>query len=79
ELLGISIESNEHLLVQWNNFFDGTKAKMENKDLDYATDTKSFNRLFNHNLGVVVTTCHGIKGEEFHTVIAFGLLDSFVP
>lgn len=79
ELLGISIESNEHLLVQWNNFFDGTKAKMENKDFDYATDTKSFKRLFNHNLGVVVNTCHGIKGEEFHTVIAFGLLDSFVP
>ncbi len=78
-LLGISIESNEHLLVQWTNFFDGTRAKMENSDFDYAKDTKSFKRLFNHNSGVVVNTCHGIKGEEFQTVIAFGLLTNYIP
>lgn len=79
ELLGISIEGNEHLQVQWNNFFDGTRAKMENADFDYAKDTKSFKRLFNHNSGIVVNTCHGIKGEEFQTVIAFGLLTNYIP
>lgn len=79
ELLGISLATNEHLHTQWNNFFDGSKKRMENPDFDYAKDTKSFKRLFNHNTGVVVNTCHGIKGEEFHTVIAFGLLDTYVP
>lgn len=78
-LLGISLETNEHLQIQWDNFFDGSKAKMENAEFDYAKDTKSFKRLFNHNSGVVVNTCHGIKGEEFHTVIAFGLLTNYVP
>lgn len=79
EILGIPIHDNEHLQMQWNNFFDGSKAKMENSDFDYAKDTKSFKRLFNHNSGVVVNTCHGIKGEEFDTVIAFGLLTNYVP
>jgi DNA helicase II / ATP-dependent DNA helicase PcrA len=79
EIMGISLESNEHLQTQWNNFFDGSKAKMENADFDYAKDTKSFKRLFNHNSGVVVNTCHGIKGEEFHTVIAFGMLTNYIP
>lgn len=78
-LLDISLETNEHLQTQWDNFFDGSKAKMENAEFDYAKDTKSFKRLFNHNSGVVVNTCHGIKGEEFHTVIAFGLLTNYVP
>jgi superfamily I DNA/RNA helicase len=79
DLLGISLEMNEQLQTQWNNFFDGSRARMENPNLDYAKDTKSFKRLFNHHSGVVVNTCHGIKGEEFHTVIAFGLLTNYVP
>jgi len=27
----------------------------------------------------VINTCHGVKGEEFETVIAFGLLWGYVP
>lgn len=69
---------NYQLYIQWNNFFNGTKAKMENKDFDYAKDAKSFKRLFNHNSGIVVNTCHGIKGEEFQTVIAFGLITNYL-
>jgi DNA helicase-2/ATP-dependent DNA helicase PcrA len=54
---------------------------MENTDFDYSKDTKSFKRglIHNHNSGVVVNTCHGIKGEEFQTVIAFGLLTNYIP
>ena len=29
--------------------------------------------------GVVINTCVGVKGEEFETVISFGLLFGFVP
>jgi DNA helicase-2/ATP-dependent DNA helicase PcrA len=29
--------------------------------------------------GVTVSTIHGVKGTEFDTVIAYGLLDGFVP
>ena len=35
--------------------------------------------MFNRSDGVVVNTCHGVKGEEYDTVIAFGLLKGYVP
>ena len=28
---------------------------------------------------MVISTIHGVKGEEYNTVIAFGLLNGFVP
>lgn len=35
---------------------------------------KSFNKK-----GITISTNHGVKGAEFDTVIAFGLLDGYVP
>ena len=29
--------------------------------------------------GVVISTLHGVKGEEYTTVIAFGLLNGYLP
>jgi Superfamily I DNA and RNA helicases len=43
------------------------------------TDVSSFRKLFSHPAGIVVSTCHGVKGEEYDTVIAFGLLRGYVP
>lgn len=34
---------------------------------------------FQEKDGVVVSTIHGTKGEEYDTVIAFGLLKGYVP
>lgn len=82
QFLGVfSIHIEEHPLLKqhWEYFFDGSKKRLDNPDFDYAKDIASFRRLFNHHVGVVVNTCHGIKGEEFHTVIAFGLLHGYVP
>ncbi|MCG3165633.1 MAG: ATP-dependent DNA helicase Rep [Bacteroidia bacterium] len=79
ENLKIKVEENEYLKLHWDSFFEGAKKRLENREFDYATDVKSFKRLFSHNSGVVVNTCHGIKGEEFQTVIAFGLLHGYIP
>ena len=43
------------------------------------TDIHSFKKLFNHPTGVVISTCHGVKGEEYDTVIVFGLLNGYIP
>ena len=77
----LNIQLNEHPLLKqhWEYFFEGTKKRLEKPEFDYAKDINSFKRLFRQHAGVVVNTCHGIKGEEFHTVIAFGLLDGYVP
>lgn len=78
-LLSITIEDHPTLRLHWEYFFDGSKKRLANPEFDYAKDIASFRRLFSHNAGVVVNTCHGIKGEEFHTVIAFGLLHGYLP
>ena len=34
---------------------------------------------FREKEGVVISTIHGTKGEEYHTVIAYGLLNGYLP
>ena len=34
---------------------------------------------FKEKDGVVINTIHGVKGEEYNTVIAFGLLEGHLP
>jgi len=79
EIFDIKILANEHLQLHWNSFFEGAKKRLENQDFDFAKDIESFRKMFKHEEGVVVNTCHGIKGEEFDTVIAFGLLHGKLP
>jgi len=79
EILEIDISLNEHLQLQWKTFFDGAEMRLENPDFNLAKDIESFRKMFKHEEGVVVNTCHGIKGEEFDTVIAFGLLHGKLP
>lgn len=79
EILEVDISLNEHLQSQWKTFFEGAEMRLKNPDFDLAKDIDSFKRMFKHEEGVVVNTCHGIKGEEFDTVIAFGLLHGKLP
>lgn len=79
EVLEIDITLNENLQLHWKTFFEGAEMRLENPDFDLAKDIESFKKMFKHEEGVVVNTCHGIKGEEFDTVIAFGLLHGKLP
>lgn len=79
EELGVNILSNELLNEQLNSFFDGAEKRLKNPDFNLSKDIDSFRKMFNQEEGVVVNTCHGIKGEEFDTVIAFGLLHGKLP
>jgi len=79
EKLEIEIDSSEYLKLHWETFFIGATKRLENPDFNLATDIESFRKMFKHEEGVVVNTCHGIKGEEFDTVIAFGLLHGKLP
>ena len=42
-------------------------------------DIQSFKSFYRERTGVVINTCVGVKGEEFETVIAYGLLKGFIP
>jgi DNA helicase II / ATP-dependent DNA helicase PcrA len=77
--LELKIDDHIYLQEHWKYFFESTNQRLDNPDLDHAKDTESFKKMFKHKSGVVVNTCHGIKGEEFKVVIAFGLLDGYLP
>jgi DNA helicase-2/ATP-dependent DNA helicase PcrA len=67
-------------LAERKTVFDSVLAKQLAKpEFDYAKDVNIMKRLFNSKSGVVVSTCHGVKGEEYETVIAFGILDGVIP
>lgn len=68
------------LMEQWNIFFDGIRTRYESTDfIDTPDNVQYFKNIFKPSTGIVINTCHGIKGEEFETVIAFGLLWGYIP
>ncbi|MDR0949380.1 MAG: ATP-dependent helicase [Lachnospiraceae bacterium] len=75
--LGISLESEDRLCTTSERFFE--KAKDRIKRHGIATDYMSIARFFLERQGVVVSTIHGIKGEEYSTVIALSLLNGHLP
>jgi len=77
--LGLDLNASEPLQDSFDTFFEKAEARIANADEGIPTDVASFRRLFSHPSGVVVSTCHGAKGEEYETVIAFGLLRGYVP
>jgi DNA helicase II / ATP-dependent DNA helicase PcrA len=78
-LVGIDLELNYPLSESFDTFFQRAEARVAAPDGGCSTELSSFRRLFSHPSGVVVSTCHGVKGEEYDTVIAFGLLKGYVP
>jgi len=79
DFFGIDPMANEYLKANWDTFFEGAKQRLSDPDLCIPSDIESFRNMFHHEKGIVVNTCHGIKGDEFNTVIAFGLLHGRLP
>lgn len=40
---------------------------------------ESFKKVFRQKDGITVSTIHGVKGEEYDTMIGFALLDDYLP
>jgi superfamily I DNA/RNA helicase len=77
--LEIDINDDSNLAEAHALFFEKSEKNMEvNKD-EYEDDIEVFRSFFKESMGVVINSCHGIKGEEFETVIAFGLLNGYIP
>ena len=77
--LNLAPIQNKELLASRQLFFDKARYGLERIGEDAPTDLASFKKLFKHPYGVVISTCHAVKGEEYDTVIAFGLLRGYVP
>lgn len=76
-LSGSDLRSLDLLNSQYQSFWDAFNRRKSTSGI--PTDVESLRNCFAEKTGVVVNTCHGVKGEEFEVVIAFGLLRGYVP
>lgn len=53
--------------------------RLENKSYQLTGDLSTFIKMFKEKERVVIYTCHGVKGEGYQTVIAFGLVYGKIP
>ena len=79
ECVGLNLSVNRHLEEAHMLFFQKAQDNIASAEYDCPSDLAGFRSLFSHRSGIVINTCHGVKGEEFDTVIAFGLLRGYVP
>lgn len=62
---------------EFNAFFNHTQERIRKYKLSDSSD--NFKKCFKERKGIVLSTYHGAKGEEYDTVIATGLLFGFIP
>lgn len=78
--IGVKLESNEYLKSHWDSFFESAQKILDSDDYDgIPSDIRTFKRMFKRRTGVVVNTCHGVKGEEYEVVISYGALNGMIP
>lgn len=75
--MGIDIESENMLKQCFETFIDETEDRVHRFHL--LSSTSDLESCFKERKGIVITTIHAMKGEEYHSVIAFGLLNGILP
>lgn len=82
EELGIDLSTNISLTESFTSFFDSARKRIERikkEGNEFIEHIDSFKKVFQQKDGTTISTIHGVKGAEFDTVIAFGLLEGYVP
>lgn len=76
-MLKVCLKKESSLFESINSFFSQINYRVEKYSL--STDYNSISKYFGDKNGVVISTIHGVKGEEYNTVIAVGLLNGYLP
>src|SRR5690606_18417525 len=79
EAIGIDQTIYRQLRINREIFFDVIKNRLEDPVFQVPSDVESFKSFYREMTGVVINTCVGVKVEEFETVIAYGLLNGYIP
>jgi superfamily I DNA/RNA helicase len=77
DLLSVNISKEEAIFVLIERFFEKIDSRVRKHSL--PTNYNSICRYFRNKQGVVISTIHGVKGEEYNTVIAACLLNGHLP
>ena len=75
--LKVDLSYEEALENCYNQFLEKTNERVRKNSL--STACCDLTKCFEEKYGVVISTIHGVKGEEYNTVIAFGLLNGYIP
>lgn len=77
--VGIDYFIYPQLVESRKQFFKTIESRLKDPDYNVPSDIQSFKSFYREMTGVIINTCVGVKGEEFETVIAYGLLHGYVP
>lgn len=73
----LGIEKRGKIEETYNYFFEKIEGRIYQHNL--KSDYKAIQASFNEKKGIVINTIHGVKGEEYTTVIGFDLLNGHLP
>lgn len=77
----VEIDYTKHpsLVENWKLFFTNIESRLNDPEFKIPSDIQAFKSFYREMTGIVINTCVGVKGEEFETVIAYGLLNGYIP
>ncbi|QAW06656.1 ATP-dependent helicase (plasmid) [Bacillus subtilis] len=75
--LNLNFDKFPNLELMYQLFFEQLDEKLNIPE--YPQDIDSILNLYEPKMGIAIKSFHGVKGEEYETVIAFGLLEGYVP
>lgn len=73
----IEIDEEPKLKVVYEKFIQKTKSRIQRHNIPHSC--QDCDTCFKEKRGIVINTIHGVKGEEYEVVIAFGLLKGYLP
>lgn len=80
--LGLYLREGDEIFQQRVKFFERMNARISEvwaKERIPIRSIEVFRRSFQVRSGITISTIHGIKGEEYDVVFAFGLTEDYVP
>lgn len=77
KMLHINFNEEKQFQKAYEDFMERIQERVRKNHL--STDVAIFRQCFKEKEGVVINTFHGVKGEEYNTVIAFGILNGYIP
>lgn len=80
--INVDISSYISLNEHYNSFFKSCEdriTRLKKDGFGYISTTENFKKVFKQKDGITISTIHGVKGAEFDCVIAFALLEDYVP
>jgi ATP-dependent DNA helicase UvrD/PcrA len=81
-ILSLNINNYPSLLEHHNSFFKSSQNRIERlikEGNPFIGDIENFRKVFKQRKGITVSTIHGVKGEEYDTMIGFAILDNYIP